>query len=109
MHELGIAQNIVEIVVEQANGQPVSKVRLEIGTLSAVVPDAIRFCFDICCKGTVLEGAELIIDEIEGRGKCSDCQRELPLGLLAAVCDCGSRKIVCIAGQELRVKEMEVA
>ncbi len=109
MHELGIARNIVEIVAEQANGQQVNKVRLEIGKLSAVMPDAIRFCFDICTKETVLEGAELIIDEIEGRGKCADCGIEIVLGQLAAVCSCGSRKVVCIAGQELRVKEMEVA
>ncbi len=50
MHELGITQNIVAIVSERAGEQKVCRVKLEIGKLSAIFPDAIRFCFDICAK-----------------------------------------------------------
>ena len=77
MHELSITRNVVAIVSERAVGQRVTRVRLEIGRLSAVVPDSIRFCFDICAQGTPLAGAEL--------------------------------EIVESAGQELLIKEMEVA
>ena len=67
MHELSITRNVVAIVSERAEGQRVTRVRLEIGRLSAVVPDSIRFCFDICAQGTPLEGAELEIIESAGQ------------------------------------------
>ena len=108
MHELGITQNIVAIVSEKAGEQKVTRVKLEIGMLSAIVPDAIRFCFDVCAQGTRLEGATLEIDEIAGRGKCKECGEEMQLSLLAETCLCGSQDIMCVAGQELNIKEMEV-
>ena len=49
------------------------RVRLEIGQLAAVMPDAMRFCFDVCARNTVLEGAALEIVEIPGRALCDDC------------------------------------
>ena len=56
MHELGIAQEVVALVAEHAQGK-VTRVVLEIGKLSAILPDAIRFCFDLCSEGTVVAGA----------------------------------------------------
>ncbi len=109
MHELGITQNIVAIVVEHAKGLPVKGVTLEIGQLSAIMADAIRFCFDICCQGTVLEGATLNIIEVPGIGKCRDCGTENNLDQPFGSCDhCGSIKLDIIQGQELKIKEMEV-
>jgi hydrogenase nickel incorporation protein HypA/HybF len=67
VHELSITRNVVAIVSERAAGQRVTRVRLEIGRLAAVVPDSIRFCFDICAQGSVLEGAELEIVESAGQ------------------------------------------
>ena len=67
MHELSITRNVVAIVSERAEGQRVTRVRLEIGRLTAVVPDSIRFCFDICAQGTPLAGAELEIVESAGQ------------------------------------------
>ena len=67
MHELSITRNVVAIVSERAEGQRVTRVRLEIGRLTAVMPDSIRFCFDICAQGTPLEGAELEIVESAGQ------------------------------------------
>jgi len=108
MHELGITQNIVSIVSEKAGNQKIKRVKLEIGKLSAIMPDAIRFCFDICAEGTVLAGAILEIDEIDGRGQCNICGAQMPLTLLAGICACGTNDIKCIAGEELLIKEMEV-
>jgi hydrogenase nickel incorporation protein HypA/HybF len=108
MHELGITQNIVAICTEKAGSRKVLKVTIEIGKLSAIVPDAIRFCFDLCAAGTAVEGARLEINEIDGRGKCTTCGKEVNLNLLAGRCECGSTDIKCIAGQELNIKEMEV-
>lgn len=108
MHELGITQDIVAIVAEKAGERKVRSVTLEIGKLSAIMPDAIRFCFDLCAEGTVLEGAQLEIHEIDGRGSCTVCGSEIELDLLAGQCKCGSLDIRCIQGQELSIKEMEV-
>ncbi len=108
MHELGITRNIVAIVAEHAGDSRVKRVGLEIGKLSAIMPDAIRFCFDICSKDTVLEGAFLDIREIAGVGRCDSCHEEFPMDQPFGRCDCGSAHISCIAGLELNIKEMEV-
>ena len=109
MHELGITQNIVAIVSEQSEGRKVLRVKLEIGKLAAIVPDAIRFCFDVCSEGTVMEGAILEIEEIDGKGTCRLCGKDFPLTIMVGVCPCGSRETLCTAGTELNIKEMEVA
>jgi hydrogenase nickel incorporation protein HypA/HybF len=109
VHELSITRNVVAIVAERALGQKVTRVRLEIGRLSAVVPDAVRFCFDICAQGTPLEGAELEIVEIAGRGLCSACGEESVLAVPAGRCSaCGAACLSVIAGEELKIREMEV-
>jgi len=109
MHELGITKNIVAIVSQHAKGTRVKRVSLEIGKLSAVVPDAIRFCFDVCARGTELENADLEIIEIAGRKKCRDCQSITETNQVYGPCECGSWNTTPVAGEELRVKEMELA
>jgi hydrogenase nickel incorporation protein HypA/HybF len=108
MHELGITQNIVAIVNEHANGNKVSRVLLEIGKLSAIMPDAIRFCFDICTKGTVLEGAKLEILEIPGLAECRQCGAKIPVDKPFGICKCGSTQLTLITGEELKLKEIEI-
>lgn len=109
MHELGITQSIVEIASENAQGARVQRVTLEIGRLSAILPDAIRFCFDLCAAGTAVEGAELEIVDVQGRGRCRDCGREQAMDDWLARCACGSCGLECVAGEELKIKELEVA
>lgn len=108
MHEFGITQNIVAIVTEHAKGAKVQRVLLEIGKLSAIMPDAIRFCFDICTQGTVLEGATLEILEIPGLGRCRQCGAEIFLDKLLGICNCGSVQLDLITGEELKIKEIEI-
>jgi hydrogenase nickel incorporation protein HypA/HybF len=108
MHELGITKNIVSIVSGYAKGARVKRVSLEIGKLSAVVPDAIRFCFDVCAQGTELENADLEIIEIAGRKRCRDCQLITETSQVYGPCECGSWDTEPVSGEELRVKEMEL-
>lgn len=108
MHELGITQNIIAIVSENAQNQKVQRVLLEIGQLSAIMPDAIKFCFDICAQGTIVEGAILEILEIPGMAKCRQCGATIPLVKPFGICKCGSVELDLIAGQELKIKEIEV-
>ena len=108
MHELGITQNIIAIVSEHAKGQKVQRVLLEIGKLSAIMPDAIRFCFDICAQGTIVEGAKLEIWEIPGLAKCRQCGATIHLEKPFGVCQCGSVQLDLITGEELKIKEIEI-
>ncbi|MDF5722060.1 MAG: hydrogenase maturation nickel metallochaperone HypA [Rhizonema sp. PD37] len=108
MHELGITQNIVAIVAENAQDKKVKRVLLEIGKLSAIMPDAISFCFDICTLGTVLEGATLEILETPGLARCRQCNAEISLEKPFGSCSCGSMQLDLIAGEELKIKEIEI-
>jgi hydrogenase nickel incorporation protein HypA/HybF len=108
MHELSITQSVIDAVVEKMDGATVKSVRLEIGKLSGVVPDSVRFCFDVICAGTMLEGARLDIDETPGRARCRACDEEFPLNDMIMLCPCGSANVEVLAGQQLRIKSVEV-
>lgn len=107
MHELGITQSLIDIAIEYAQGAKVTKITLEIGILTAVLPDAIAFCFDACSLGTILEGAALNIVKIPGLGRCRQCGAEVFVELPFGVCSCGSLDLDLIHGQELQLKELE--
>ncbi len=108
MHEMGITRNIVSIVAEHAKSQKVCRVQLEVGKLSAVMPDALLFCFDVVAKGTVLEGATLEIIEVAGQAKCRECGAQVELHQIVTACACGSRDLERTSGEELNIKEMEL-
>ncbi len=107
MHELGITQNIVAIAAEYAAGAKVRRVTIEIGKLSAILPDSIQFCFDVCCQGTTLEGAELEIIETPGIARCRQCGTEIQLDQPFGTCACGSHNLEILQGQELKIKTLE--
>lgn len=108
MHELGITRNIVSIVEEAAKGRRVKRVTLDIGQFSGVVPDAILFCFDIVARGTLLDGARLDIQKIAGRARCQSCSEAFETTSLYQACACGSRAVDRLAGEELKIREMEI-
>ncbi|SIN71153.1 hydrogenase nickel incorporation protein HypA/HybF [Singulisphaera sp. GP187] len=108
MHELGIAQAIVEMICEHSGGARVTRVVLEIGKLSAVLPDAVRFCFDLCVEGTPMEGACLVILETPGLARCCDCGGEVCLERPFGRCECGGTDLEWLSGEELKIKEFEV-
>jgi hydrogenase nickel incorporation protein HypA/HybF len=109
VHELGIVQQVVEIVSEASQGARVTRIVLEIGKLSPVLPDAVRFCFDLATVDTVAEGATLEIIEIPGRASCRACGTEILLEQPFGCCSCGGIDLDWLAGNELRIKGMEVA
>jgi hydrogenase nickel incorporation protein HypA/HybF len=109
MHELGITNGIVEFCAERAGTERVTRVRLEIGQLSSLLPDAVRFCFDVCAKDTLVEGALLEIIETPGRAICRDCNCEVAMTQVFGRCGCGSANLRVIAGDEMKIREMELA
>jgi hydrogenase nickel incorporation protein HypA/HybF len=108
MHELALVESIVAAVEDKIRPARATCVRLQIGDLAGVVPEALRFCFDICARGTCLEGASLEIDAVGGRGRCRRCGAELVMKSFLELCPCGSAELDVLAGQELRIKEVEV-
>lgn len=108
MHELGITRNIVAIAAENAGGLRVKRVLVAIGVLSGIDPEAVRFCFDICAKGTVVEGALLDVERISGVGWCKACDHEAELTAPFGACSRCDAPLAVVRGEELKVKAMEV-
>ena len=109
MHELAVTQEIVAIASERAEGARVKRIVVEIGKLSAILPDAVRFCFDVCSEGSPVEGAALEILETPGQGRCRACSGLVALDRPFGRCACGSSDLEWLSGEELRVKTLELA
>lgn len=112
MHEMALTESIVEMIEEESRKQGFSHVRvvrLEIGALSHVEPEAIRFCFEAVARGAVVEGASLEIIRVPGLGWCFDCNKNVPLAERFGPCpDCGGYHVQVTSGDDMRVKELEV-
>ncbi len=108
MHELGIVVQVVDLASARANGARVHKLTLEIGKLSLVMPEAVRFCWDVAAKGTALEGCVLDIVLVDGRGRCRACSAEVLLERPLGRCTCGSTDLEWIGGMDVRIAKMEV-
>lgn len=109
MHEMAITQGIIELCEGYSSGRRILSVDVEIGALSSVVPDAVRFCFEACSSGTLLEGAKLNIYKVAGRGTCGKCGADMALESLYDPCvACGVFGVTVTAGEEMRVREIEV-
>jgi hydrogenase nickel incorporation protein HypA/HybF len=108
MHELAITQGVVDVVTQRTGSAPVASVRLRVGRLAGVVPDAMRFCFELVTAGTSLEGAALEIEQPEGRGRCRACGEDFVLADLILLCSCGSADVEVVSGRELAVASVVV-
>src|SRR5690349_9067413 len=111
MHELGITMEIIDMISNQAAQYESSRVRrvvMEIGVLATVLPDSVKFCFDLCSEGTVVEGAKLEIVEIMGKGACQKCGRFIETQDPFVICTCGSMEIEWKTGHELKIRELEI-
>lgn len=103
MHELAITQSVVDAVLERTGDARVVTVRVRVGRLSGVVPDAMSFCFDLITAGTTLEGADLTFERPDGRGHCRSCDQDIELTDLILLCPCGSADVEVVSGRELAV------
>ncbi|GAA3745705.1 hydrogenase maturation nickel metallochaperone HypA [Streptomyces tremellae] len=108
MHELALTQGVVDAVCEAAEGRHVEAVTVRVGVLTAVVPDAMRFCFDLVTAGTVAEGARLEIDQPAGAARCRACAADFPLDGPVLLCPCGSADVQVVSGRELQIVSMRV-
>ena len=109
MHELAIAESVVGAVTRKLPGARITQVHLEIGALSGVVADSIRFCFDLATEGTGLEGAMLEITEPPARCRCRACGTEFGPDTPILLCPCGSADVAVLGGEELKILSVQVA
>lgn len=109
MHELAITQSIVAAVTEHAGGRAVTRVVLEVGELAGVSIDAILFCFDLAAAGTPLEGAALDIKMVAAEALCRSCGSRFSQRALVMPCACGSHDVERLSGEELNIKQYELA
>jgi hydrogenase nickel incorporation protein HypA/HybF len=113
MHELSMCQGIVEVAGRALDQLPppqprVSSVSVRIGRLTAVVPDSLRYHFDLLVPGTPLEGATLLIEEVPIRGQCADCAARFEMDALSFTCPaCRSGFVELLSGRELQVVSLE--
>jgi hydrogenase nickel incorporation protein HypA/HybF len=109
VHELAITEGLVDAVTERLPGRRVTAIRLEIGALSGVVADSVRFCFDLVTEGTDLEGAALEIAEPPAVCHCRICGCDFEPDGPIAPCPCGSAEVTVLTGQHLRITSVQVA
>jgi hydrogenase nickel incorporation protein HypA/HybF len=116
MHELALVEAVIQAVEEKLpaelgaqRGVRVVRVRLRVGPLAAVVPDAMRFCFDVCTRGTRLDGAALEIELAEVEARCRSCDARFLLASALPLCACGSADLAIERGDELLIRDVEVA
>lgn len=108
MHELAITESVVDAVTARLPGQRVTCVRLEIGALSGIVAESVRFCFDLVTEGTNLEGAALEIAQPRAHCRCRSCGREFEPDGPITLCSCGSAEVTVLTGQELKITSVQV-
>jgi hydrogenase nickel incorporation protein HypA/HybF len=114
VHELSIATAVVTQVAEavRANGGGhVASLRLRIGELAGVVPDALRFSFGLAGEGTVLDGARLEVETVPGRARCTNCGHESDVGMPPMLwCgDCARPLTELLSGREMEIAEVVLA
>ena len=112
MHEMSLAEGILQLVEETARREQASHVKtivVEIGRLSCVEPEALKFCFDSVSRGSMAEDARLQIIDIAGSGYCSSCAANVTMLERYDACpNCGQHPLQAITGTEMRVREIEI-
>ncbi len=113
MHELSIAQSILEVVCEAVppgQARDVRIVRVRVGRLSGVMADSLEFCFGAIIADTPLSGAALMIEPVPAVSDCRSCSHRFTISDLTFLCpSCGGTNIAVVSGTELQVTEIELA
>ncbi|MFH0871103.1 MAG: hydrogenase maturation nickel metallochaperone HypA [bacterium] len=112
MHELSIAQNILEAASRQARDrgfQRILSIHLRVGKLSGIEVESLRFCFKVLSEETIAQSAGLEVEMVPLRGRCRCCQSEFAMEEVDFVCPrCHNRDIELISGTEMLMDKMEV-
>jgi hydrogenase nickel incorporation protein HypA/HybF len=112
MHELSIMESALDQALAQARAAGAARIltiRLRVGALTGVVPDALTFAFEALAPGTLAEGAQLAIESVAARFWCPACNREFTSTDSFAQCpDCGGLSGDLRSGRELELASLEI-
>lgn len=112
MHEMSLAEGVLQLVEETAMREKARRVKLvvlEIGRLSSVEPEAMKFCFEAVTSGSIAQGATLEIIVVPGEGWCMSCGETVAMDESYAACPrCGGYQVRPTGGNEMRVREIEI-
>lgn len=112
VHEVGITQTLLSIVLEKAKEKKASKISeisINVGELTNTVPDCIEFYFDIISKDTVAEGAKLKFKMIPVTARCSSCRTVHQVENMVFVCpDCSAFLVEVLSGKELEISKIKM-
>ena len=112
MHEMSIAQSLIAIVEEEMiknNVKTLRSVKVSIGEMSGIVPEALKTCFEIITAKSNMKGAVLKMDIIPLVGGCRKCRKEFKVEEYNFSCpECESTDIDIVSGREMNVVELEV-
>ncbi|MDX2413818.1 MAG: hydrogenase maturation nickel metallochaperone HypA [Bacteroidales bacterium] len=110
MHEMTIAQSIIDIVQKEASVSENAKVKeleLEIGVLAGIEYEALEFALKVIAPGSIIEGAHIVIDKPGGLAVCNDCNKDFDTESPINLCPkCGSYSCSILKGKELRVSSI---
>lgn len=113
MHEMTICEEIISQLEDERHRRGfamVKRLRLEIGMLSCLDPDALRYAFEISTRETFMEGLTLEIDRPPGRARCLECGSETEISDRLDTCPaCSSDRLDTFGGLQMQLIEMEVA
>lgn len=111
MHEMSIAQSILEIVLEEAKAhgaEQVASVKLRIGQMTGVVPDSLSFCWGLLTEGGPAEESVLEIETVPLKAACRDCGAEFSVEKAVFKCpECESGEIEITQGRDLTLQSIE--
>jgi hydrogenase nickel incorporation protein HypA/HybF len=112
MHEMSLCENIIQIIEDNAHKQNYNHVKtiwLEIGKLSSIEVDAMHFGFDAVSRDTIADGARLEIIQTPGQAWCMQCSQNVEVNNRFDACPlCGGYQLQITAGDEMKIKELEV-
>lgn len=112
MHELGIAQDTLDLALSAAQRQGatrITRLNLEVGLLSGVVPEALQFALETIIAGTIAEQAVVHIENLKPVCRCATCGLEFDVVAYVYTCPtCGSTDTTVVQGTEMRLLSLEV-
>ena len=113
MHELGVVFHIADSlakIAEENHVARISRVTLQLGEVSTVVPEYLTDVWNWNCKRTpLLTGCALEIERIPAATHCGACGQDYPTVPQGKRCPCcGSEDTWLIQGNEFIIKEIAV-
>lgn len=112
MHEVAIAEEIKNVVIQKLNenkGKKVKGIKLLIGEITSIVPEALKFAFNVVSKGTPMENALIHIKVLKAKAFCRNCSKKFKVNDYYFICPaCHSSDVEIIQGREMIIQTIEM-